>query len=161
MLVYLRSNREIYIPTSRTAESSESHERLVAEGEGNIIRKQRDYGNRLEMTSAPIKKSYQHSMCFLNSYVNIFGWLCKVLCRCNQSYECCIEKKAIIGEDIRVRHLTLSAPGRGGHNMPPIPPCRFLDRCILTGRALDLILYDFSSNFILNMWPVKLFWSVI
>ena len=30
-------------------------------------------------------------------------------------------------------------------------PCRFFDRCILTGRALELILYDFSSNFIMNM----------
>ena len=35
--------------------------------------------------------------------------------------------------------------------------CRIFDRCILTGRALKLILYDFSSNFILNMGPVKLF----
>ena len=92
---------------------SELHERLVAEVEGNIIRKQRDYGNRLEMTSAPIKKSDQQSMCFWNSYFNILGWFRKVLYRCNQSYECCIEKKAIIGEDIRVRYLTLSAWGEG------------------------------------------------
>ena len=36
---------------------------------------------------------------------------------------------------------------------------RFFDRCILTDRALKLILYDFYSNFISNMWPVKFFWS--
>ena len=40
------------------------------------------------------------------------------------------------------------------------PLCRFFDCCILTGRALKLILCDFSSYFILNMWPVKFFWSV-
>ena len=34
---------------------------------------------------------------------------------------------------------------------PPPPSCRFFDGCILTGRALKLILYDFSSSFILNM----------
>ena len=36
----------------------------------------------------------------------------------------------------------------------------FFDSCILTDRALKLILCDFSSNFILIMWPVKFFWSV-
>ena len=36
----------------------------------------------------------------------------------------------------------------------------FFDRCILTGRALKLILCEFSSNSILNMWPVKFFSSV-
>ena len=46
---------------------------------------------------------------------------------------------------IQVNYLTLSARGYIVH------PCRFLDLCILTGRALKLILYDFSSNFILNM----------
>ena len=30
-------------------------------------------------------------------------------------------------------------------------PCRFFDRFILTSRALELILYDFSSDFIMNM----------
>ena len=41
----------------------------------------------------------------------------------------------------------------GGQNVPPSPPppCRFFGRCILTCRTLKLILYDFSSNFILNM----------
>ena len=52
--------------------------------------------------------------------------------------------------------LTLSAPRGGGDNVPP-PPCRFFYRCILSGSALKLILYDFSSNFILNMWSVKFF----
>ena len=45
----------------------------------------------------------------------------------------------------------------------PCPPCRFFGRCIfciLTGRDLKLILYEFSSNFILNIWPVKFFWSL-
>ena len=38
---------------------------------------------------------------------------------------------------------------------PPriVPPSRFFEYCILTGKAMKLILYDFSSNFILNMWP--------
>ena len=40
------------------------------------------------------------------------------------------------------------------------PPCQFFYRCILIGRALKFILFYFSSNFILNMWPVNLFWSV-
>ena len=55
--------------------------------------------------------------------------------------------------------LTLPAPRRrcGGHN---VPPCRFFERCILTGGALKLTLYDFSYNFLLNMWPVNFFWSV-
>ena len=51
--------------------------------------------------------------------------------------------------------LTLSAP----RETYCVPPCRFFDRCILTDRALKLILHDFSPNFILNMWPVKFFWS--
>ena len=51
--------------------------------------------------------------------------------------------------------LALSALG-GRMYLPPLPPpCRFFGRCILTCRTLKLILYDFSSNFILNMWPVK------
>ena len=54
--------------------------------------------------------------------------------------------------------LTLSAPRGGGDNVPP-PPCRFFYRCILSGSALKLILYDFSSNFILNMWSVKFFFD--
>ena len=44
-------------------------------------------------------------------------------------------------------------------NMPP-PPLSIFDHCILTGRALKLILHDASSNFILNIWPVQFFWSV-
>ena len=44
-----------------------------------------------------------------------------------------------------------------GHILLPHPPCRFFDRCILTDRALKLILFDFSSNFILNMSTVKFF----
>ena len=41
----------------------------------------------------------------------------------------------------------------GYHKCLSSPICsdRFFDRYILTGRALKLILYDFSSNFILNM----------
>ena len=31
-----------------------------------------------------------------------------------------------------------------------------VDCCIFTGRALKFILYDFSSNFILNIRPVKI-----
>ena len=54
--------------------------------------------------------------------------------------------------------LTLSAPRGGGDNVPP-PPCRFFYRCILSGSALKLILYDFSSNFILNMWSVNFFFD--
>ena len=38
-----------------------------------------------------------------------------------------------------------------------VSPCRFFDRCIWTGTALKLILHDFSSNFLLNMWAVKFF----
>ena len=34
--------------------------------------------------------------------------------------------------------------GRGAH----CPHRRFFDRCILTGRALKLILYDFSPNYL-------------
>ena len=34
---------------------------------------------------------------------------------------------------------------------PIFPLCQFFDRYILTDRALKLILYDFSSNLILNM----------
>ena len=35
------------------------------------------------------------------------------------------------------------------HIVPP--PCRFFVRGILNGSALTRTLYDFSSNFILNM----------
>ena len=38
-----------------------------------------------------------------------------------------------------------------------VPTCRFSGCCILTGSALKLILYDFSSNFILNMSRVNFF----
>ena len=50
--------------------------------------------------------------------------------------------------------LTLSGPGEWRHI---VYPCRFFDRCIWD---LKLILYDFFSKFILNMWQVKFFWSV-
>ena len=53
--------------------------------------------------------------------------------------------------------LTLSAPGEWRHIGHP---CRFFDRWILSARALKLILFDFFSNFILNMWQVQFFWSV-
>ena len=36
-------------------------------------------------------------------------------------------------------------------------PCRVFDSRVLTVRALKLMLYGFSSNFILNNRPVKLF----
>ena len=51
--------------------------------------------------------------------------------------------------------LTPSAPWEKRQCAPP--PCRLFDRCILTGSALKLILYDFSSNFILNIRLVKFF----
>ena len=31
------------------------------------------------------------------------------------------------------------------------PPCRFFEHCILTDRALKLMLYEFASSFILNI----------
>ena len=34
---------------------------------------------------------------------------------------------------------------------------KVFDHCILTGRVLKLVLYDFSSNFTLNIGPVKFF----
>ena len=42
-----------------------------------------------------------------------------------------------------------NCPRKGGGHI--LPPCQFFDHCILTGRALKLILYDFPSNFVLNM----------
>ena len=36
--------------------------------------------------------------------------------------------------------------GDGGGGGDIVPHRRFFDRCILTGRALKLVLYDFSSN---------------
>ena len=57
-----------------------------------------------------------------------------------------------VRKDLNINLICLPG-GRG----KIVPPRRFFDRCILTGRALKLILHDFSSNFILNMWPVKLF----
>ena len=65
----------------------------------------------------------------------------------------------IVKIDAVLLMLTLSAPGGGGGGTL-CSPCRFFDHCSLTGRALKPISYDFSSNFILNMWQAKLFWSL-
>ena len=46
-----------------------------------------------------------------------------------------------------VKHKKNICPASGG----------FFDRFILTGSVLKLILDDFSSNFILNRWPVNFF----
>ena len=57
--------------------------------------------------------------------------------------------------------LTLTAPeGVNISPPPPSPPRHFFDCCILTGRVSKLILYDCSSNFILNILSVEFFWSV-
>ena len=52
-------------------------------------------------------------------------------------------------------YLSPTHPRRGRGHI--VPPCRFFDRSLLTGRALKFILYDFSSNFVLNMGPVTFF----
>ena len=48
-------------------------------------------------------------------------------------------------------------PTPAGEGGTLCPPCRFFDRSLLTGRALKFILYEFSSNFVLNMGPVTFF----
>ena len=35
-------------------------------------------------------------------------------------------------------------------NLVGVAACQFFDYCILTGRALKLLIYDFASSFILN-----------
>ena len=40
--------------------------------------------------------------------------------------------------------------------MPPLP-CRIFYRCVVTGGAMKLILYDCSSNFIPEMWVENIF----
>ena len=44
-----------------------------------------------------------------------------------------------------------------GSTLYPPPPRWLFDHCILTDRALKLILYDVSSNFMWNMWPLNFF----
>ena len=48
-------------------------------------------------------------------------------------------------------------PGEGGAGGGEggVTPCWLFGSCFLTRVTLKLILYDFSSNFILNMWPVN------
>ena len=50
----------------------------------------------------------------------------------------------------------------GGTLCPPPPTLTrwFSNHCIFTSSSLKLILYDFFSNFIFNMWPVTFFWLV-
>ena len=55
------------------------YEGLIVEGEHNIIRKQRDYENRLGMTAKTITKSDQNSICVLHSYINTLGYFLKVI----------------------------------------------------------------------------------
>ena len=91
-------------PITRTAGSSiDLYQQLMEEGNGGEIRKkQGDYTSRKGLTQKPITSSDQHSICILHSYLNVLGWFLKLLYRCNQSYECWMERKTIIGEHIRI-----------------------------------------------------------
>ena len=89
-------------PICRTSESTrELYEKLIIEGDGEIVRKAGDYGLREGITNEALTTSEQHSICITHSYINILGWMLKVLYRCNCSYECWMEKSTVIGEPIR------------------------------------------------------------
>ena len=89
-------------PITRSARSSmELYETLILEGDGEIIRKPKDFDHRKGLTSEPLTFSDQHSICILHSYINILIWFLKLIYRCHIAYECWIEKKTIIGEPIR------------------------------------------------------------
>ena len=55
----------------------------------------------------------------------------------------------IIHSDIKLPCINPISLGDGGGGA--LCPTPVFSRCILTGGTLKLILYDFSSNFILNM----------
>ena len=79
----------------------ELYEKLIFEGDGEIIKKPKDYEQRKGLTNEPLTSSDQHSITILHSYINVLGWFLKVIYRCHISYECWIEKNTINGEPIR------------------------------------------------------------
>ena len=61
-------------PITRSASSSvELYEILIYEGDGEIIKKNKDYEQRKGLTNKPLTSSDQHSMTILHSYINILG----------------------------------------------------------------------------------------
>ena len=89
-------------PITRNANSSlELYERLIFEGDGEIIRKPNDYNSRKGLTNIPLTSSDQHSITILHSFINVLGWFLKLLYRCHASYETWLERKTVIGEPIR------------------------------------------------------------
>jgi hypothetical protein len=89
-------------PITRFADSTmQLYEQLVAQGEGEILKAANDYATRKGITAEPKTTSSQHSICITHSYINVLGWIMKVLYRCNCSYECWIEKKTCLGDHIR------------------------------------------------------------
>ena len=73
---------------------------------------------------------------------------------------CFIENKAL---DCKIKgkfKFNFICPGGWEGHIVPSPLVGFFDCCVLSSRALKLILHDFPSNFILNMWPVKFLWLV-
>ena len=89
-------------PITRSAESSRQlYEQLLIEGDGEIKRAKKDYEHRKGITLEPNTSSDQHSICVLHSYINVLGWILKVIYRCESCYEHWEEKKTVLGEPIR------------------------------------------------------------
>ena len=89
-------------PITRDAEITRNlFEKLMLEGDGNIITKAKDYHHRQGLTQEPKTSSSLHSICVLHSYINVLGWFLKVLYRCESGYECWVEKSTVIGDPIR------------------------------------------------------------
>ena len=127
-----------------------------------------------------IQKSSLKVKCYLEAYIY---WRLKIkpsgmerLQFCGETYQCInaeeeFKRFSIFADTVLTRDLTCprccyyqKQPPRGvfkkrsSKNMCPSSPLPAdFCRCILTSRTLKLILYDISSNFILNMWSVKFF----
>ena len=79
------------------------------------------------------------------SMLNVHLTIYIVVTACKARYLACY-KSPLLGSPFLLKNLSLYLPQGGGvHNVHPRPPCWFFDCCIVTGRALRLILYEFLS----------------
>ena len=69
-------------PICRSAEDKiKKYHELIVEGDGEIVRKAKDYDHREGITQEPLTTSDQHSITITHSYINVLGWMLKVLYR--------------------------------------------------------------------------------
>lgn len=68
---------------------------------GQVPTRPNDFQERQGLTKKPITISSQKSICITHSYINVTGWMLKLLYRIEAEYFIWNEKKTVLGEPIR------------------------------------------------------------